>query len=263
MVVITANQRDIIMEAVRDMYTAVASRPDDTFQFPTGRRACEYVGYPAEELDQLPTAAVDSFAGVGYPFAGDGIRTGDTVLDIGSGSGTDVLISVLKTGPQGCVIGLDLTEAMRRKCLENARAMGAGNVEVMDGEAEAIPLPDNCVDVVTSNGVINLVPDKEAAVREIHRVLCPGGRVQIADIVVRDLPSDACRSEPQLWAECIVGATTAGEYLEAFRRVGFADVQTLQDRELDYFAASASDSTRKTAAGFGAHSIVLRATKPV
>ena len=261
MVVITSDQRDVIMGAVREMYTAVANRPDQEFHFPTGRRACEYVGYPPEELDRVPAEAVASFAGVGYPFATDVIREGDTVLDIGSGSGTDVLVAARRVGRKGRVIGVDMTLAMRERCLATARAMGLANVEVMEGEAESIPLPDHCVDVVTSNGVINLVPDKEAAAREIHRVLSPGGRIQIADIVVRKLPTEACRSEPELWAECIVGATTAADYLDTFRRVGFEAVDTLDDRELDYFAASASESTRRTAAGFGARSIVMRAIK--
>jgi arsenite methyltransferase len=260
MVVVTSDQRDVILGAVRDMYTAVATRPEETYHFPTGRRACEYVGYPASDLDPLPPTAVESFAGVGYPFAADGIREGDTVLDIGSGSGTDVLIAARLVGSTGRVIGLDMTEAMRRKCLENARRIGLDNVEVLDGNAESIPLPDASVDVVTSNGVINLVPDKKAAVREMHRVLRPGGRVQIADIVVRDLPSADCRSKPQLWAECIVGATTEADYLEAFQEAGFTSVERID--QLDYFAASSSESTRKTAAGFGAHTIVMRAVRP-
>lgn len=153
-----------------------------------------------------------------------------------------------------------MTEAMRRKCRENARRVGVTNVEVLDGHAESIPLPEASVDVVTSNGVLNLVPDKRSAVREIHRVLRPGGRVQIADIVVRDLPSDACRSKPQLWAECIVGATTEADYIETFRAAGFTDVERLST--LDYFTASTDESTRKTASGFGAYSIVMRAAKP-
>jgi arsenite methyltransferase len=260
MAVITSDQRDVILDAVRAMYTAVATRPDETYHFPTGRRACEYVGYPAAELDRIVPAAVESFAGVGYPFAAGGIREGDTVLDIGSGSGTDVLIAALITGPTGTVIGLDMTEAMRRKCLDNAARMGLTNVRVLDGNAERIPLPDESVDVVTSNGVINLVPDKPAAIREMFRVLRPGGRVQIADIVVRDLPSDACRAQPQLWAECIVGATTPADYLATFVDAGFVDVARLT--ELDYFAASESDSTRSTAAGFGAHTLVMRAVRP-
>jgi arsenite methyltransferase len=259
MVVITSDQRDVIFDAVRAMYTAVATQPAQTFHFPTGRRACEYVGYPAEQLDRLPATAVESFAGVGYPFAAEVVRTGDTVLDIGSGSGTDLLLAALLVGPDGRVIGLDMTAAMRRKCATNAAAIGLSNVEVLDGNAESIPLPDACVDVVTSNGVINLVPDKKSAIREIHRVLRPGGRVQIADIVVRDLPSAECRSKPQLWAECIVGATRESDYLDTFRAVGFEKVERLH--ELDYFAASSSESTRRTASGFGAHTFVMRAVK--
>ncbi|HUH12314.1 MAG TPA: methyltransferase domain-containing protein [Longimicrobiales bacterium] len=260
MVVITSSHRDVILDAVRSMYTAVADRPEEEYHFPTGRPACEYVGYPAHQLDALPARAIESFAGVGYPFAADVIRSGDTVLDVGSGPGTDLLIAALLAGPDGRAIGLDMTEAMRRKAAANAAAMGAEAVELVDGTAEEIPLPDDSVDVVTSNGVINLVPDKPAAVREIHRVLRPGGRVQIADIVVRDLPSAECRSQPQLWAECIVGATTEADYLETFRNAGFDDVERLS--ELDYFAASGSESTRRTAGGFGAHAIVMRARKP-
>lgn len=259
MVVITSDKRDIIFDAVRAMYTAVANRPEEEFHFPTGRRACEYVGYPAEELDRLPAAALESFAGVGYPFAAGVVEEGETILDVGSGSGTDLLLAAHLTGPTGRAIGLDMTAAMRQKCMENARAIGLENVEVVDGYAEEIPLPDDSVDVVTSNGVINLVPDKPAAIREIHRVLRPGGRVQIADIVVRDLPSEACRAEPQLWAECIVGATTEEEYLDYFRSAGFADVEVLS--HLDYFSGSGSEETRRVAGSFGARTMVMRAVK--
>ncbi len=260
MVVITANQRDIIFDAVQSMYTEVATRPEQEFHFPTGRAACEFVGYPAAELDALPDTAVESFAGVGYPFAAEVIRPGDRVLDIGSGSGTDVLIAARRVGPTGEVLGLDMTEAMRKKLTANARAAGADQVRVLAGNAEDIPLPDSSVDVVTSNGVLNLVPEKEAAVREIFRVLRPGGRVQIADIVVRNEPSAACRSQPQLWAECIVGATTEEEYLEYFRSAGFEEVGVLS--HLDYFSGSASEETRKVAASFGARTMVMRAIKP-
>jgi arsenite methyltransferase len=259
MVVITTDNRDIILDAVRSMYTAVAERPGAGYHFPTGRRACEYVGYPGAELDRVPPAAIESFAGVGYPFAAGVIRPGDVILDIGSGSGTDLILAALLSGPSGRAIGLDMTEAMRHKAAANVRAAGLDNVEVIDGSAENIPLPNESVDVVTSNGVINLVPDKDAAIREIHRVLRPGGRVQIADIVVQDLPSAACRAQPELWAECIVGATTLSNYLDTFHATGFEAAERLH--ELDYFAASASESTRRTASGFGAHAIVMRARK--
>lgn len=260
MVVITTDQRDVIFDAVRAMYTSVADLPDAEYHFPTGRAACDYVGYPADMLDRLPSAAVASFAGVGHPFSADVIREGDTVLDIGSGSGTDLLIAALMVGSTGRAIGLDMTRAMRDKAAANARALGVHNVEIVDGNAESIPLPDGSVDVVTSNGVINLVPDKAAAIREIQRVLRPGGRMQIADIIVGSVPSDECRSNPQLWAECIVGATTVDDYVDMFRAAGFEEVERLS--ELDYFAASSSESTRRTAGGFGARSVVMRARKP-
>jgi arsenite methyltransferase len=260
MVVVTSEQRDVLFEAVRDMYTAVADRPEQEYHFPTGRRACEYVGYPADLLDRIPGTAVESFAGVGYPFAADVIRPGDVVLDIGSGSGTDLIVAAILTGGAGRALGLDMTAAMRRKAASNARAAGLDTVALIDGNAESIPLPDASVDVVTSNGVINLVPDKAAVAREIARVLRPGGRFQIADIVVRDLPSEACRAKPQLWAECIVGATTETDYVATFRAAGLVEVERLGD--LDYFAASTSESTRRTASGFGAHSIVIRGRKP-
>lgn len=260
MVVITSEQRDVIFDAVRAMYTSVAARPDEEYHFPTGRRALEYVGYPAEYVNRLPASAVESFAGVGYPFAAGVIRPGDTVLDIGSGSGTDVLLAARLAGPAGRAIGLDMTAAMRDKCAANARLAGLSNVEVLEGNAEVLPLADSSVDVVTSNGVINLVPDKRAVIAEIYRVLRPGGRVQIADIVVADLPSESCRAKPQLWAECIVGATTEDDYLSMFRAAGFSEVERLG--ELDYFSASTSESTRATAGGFGAHSMVMRARKP-
>jgi SAM-dependent methyltransferase len=260
MVAVLSNQREVIFDAVRRMYTDVALVPEREFHFPTGRRACEFVGYPAEQLDRLPAAAVESFAGVGYPFAAGVIRTGDTVLDIGSGSGTDAFIAAGLVGSSGWVIGLDLTEAMRDKLRANAAAAGATNLEVLAGNAESIPLPDASVDVVSSNGVLNLVPDKPRAIREIARVLRAGGRMQIADIVVRTLPSEACRAHPELWAECVVGATTAESYVAGFEAAGLCDVELLS--RSDYFAGSSSAETRRVAGSFGAHGVVLRARKP-
>jgi RNA polymerase sigma factor (sigma-70 family) len=251
---------DVILDAVRAMYTDVAAHPEKRFHFPQGRAACEYVGYPAALLDRIPEPALESFAGVGYPFAASVIGAGDTVLDIGSGSGTDALIAATLVGSAGRVIGLDITAAMRRKLERNAAAMGLTTVEVLEGNAEAIPLPDASVDVVTSNGVINLVPDKDRAALEIARVLRPGGRLQIADIVVSTPPSEACRSQPQLWAECIVGATTEQDCLARFADAGLEAIEVLDSG--DYFARSDSAETRKVAAGFGVHAIVFRARKP-
>jgi len=260
MVAILSNQREVILDAVRRMYTDVATAPEREFHFPTGRRACEFVGYPAGQLDPLPPAALESFAGVGYPFAAGVIRPGDVVLDIGSGSGTVALIASGLVGAAGRVVGLDMTEAMREKLRANAALAGAANIEVLAGNAEDIPLPDGCADVVTTNGVLNLVPDKTRAIREIARVLGPGGRLQLADIVVETLPSEACRSHPELWAECVVGATTVETYLAEFAAAGLRDLEVLA--RLDYFAGSSSAETRKVAGSFGAHSVVLSGRRP-
>lgn len=260
MVAIASSERDVILDAVRRMYSDVAQEPQREFHFPTGRRACEFVGYPARDLDALPTTAVESFAGVGYPFTAGVLRSGDAVLDVGSGSGTDVLIASRIVGESGRVFALDMTAAMRAKLRANATVAGARNVTILEGNAEAIPLPDACVDAVTTNGVLNLVPDKKRAMAEIARVLRRGGMLQLSDIVVESLPSQACRSHPELWAECIVGATSLDSYLEMLADVGFQDVEVLQ--RLDYFSGSSSAETRKVAGSFGAHSVVLRASMP-
>jgi SAM-dependent methyltransferase len=260
MVAILSFQREAILGAVQAMYTEVATHPEKGFHFPTGRAACVFVGYPTELLDRLPATALESFAGVGFPFAADCIRPADVVLDVGSGSGTDTLIASLLAGPSGRALGLDLTEAMLRKLERNAVAAGVSNVECVRGNAEEIPLPPHSVDVVTSNGVLNLVPDKPRAMREIFRVLRPGGRLQIADIVLRNPASDACRARPELWAECVVGATVDDVYLGMLRAAGFHPVEVLS--HFDYFSGSASPETRAVASSLGAHAIVMRAARP-
>jgi SAM-dependent methyltransferase len=254
-----SSNREFIFKAVEEMYTDVASRPGAVFHFPTGRLACLFVGYPAEQLDCLPPEATESFAGVGYPFAADVIRAGDTVLDIGSGSGTDALIAAMLTGPTGVVYALDMTQAMREKLARNVTAMKIGHVQVIEGNAEQIPLPDASIDVVTSNGVLNLVPDKPAAFAEIARVLKPSGRLQISDIALRVPVSEQSRADPRLWAECVVGAIVENDYVSLLRAAGL-DVEVFRD--MDYFAGSVNASTRRAAHGLGAHAIVMRGCKP-
>jgi SAM-dependent methyltransferase len=261
MVAIVSQKREAIRRAVLDMYTAVAGAPHRQYHFPIGRAACLALGYPEAQLAGLPERALESFAGVGYPFAAGAIREGDTVLDVGSGSGTDALICARLVGPRGRVYALDLTPDMRAKLQANAAAAGLGNLEVLAGEAEAIPLPDSSVDAVTTNGVLNLVPDKARAIAEIHRVLKPGGRLQIADIALARQVAERYRQDPQMWAECVVGAVEEERYLDMLRRVGFENVERL--RKLDYFALSSSDRTREVARLFNAHSVALRAAKPL
>ena len=254
-----SHKKEFIFKAVDEMYTDVASHPDTVFHFPTGRSACLFVGYPAKQLDGLPAEATESFAGVGYPFAADVIRPGDTVLDIGSGSGTDALIAAMLTGPKGAVYGLDMTRAMREKLQRIVVAKQIEHVRVIEGNAEQIPLPDASIDVVTSNGVLNLVPDKPAAFREIARVLKPGGRLQISDIALRVPVSEQSRADPRLWAECVVGAITEDDYVSLLRAAGLS-VEVFHD--MDYFAGSVNASTRRAARSLGAHAIVMRGYKP-
>lgn len=260
MVAVLGMTKEQIFEAVRQMYADVARLPTKQFHFPTGRRACLFVGYPEEWLDRIPASAVESFAGVGFPFRADVIRPGDRVLDVGSGSGTDSLIAAELVGPSGKVFALDMTAAMLEKLRRNVALAGASNVEPMEGNAESIPLADASVDVVTSNGVLNLVPDKPSAFAEIYRVLRPGGHVQIADIVVSQPVSEKARSNPKLWAECVVGAVVEQDYLELFRQAGFVDISVL--RGFDYFSASASADTRRIAAGLGGHAVEIRMQRP-
>jgi arsenite methyltransferase len=255
MVAMLGFSRAKVLAAVRDMYTEVAAAPQQPFHFPVGRGACLQLGYPDEVLDAVPAEALESFAGVGYPFRAQVIRPGDVVLDVGSGSGTDALVAARLTGPEGKVYGLDMTAAMACKLRRLASAAGIGHLAVVEGNAEAIPLADASIDVVTTNGVLNLVPDKRRAVAEIFRVLKPGGRLQLADIVIRRPVTPDCKADPKLWAECVVGATVDEDYLALFRDAGFECLESLRDH--DYFALSRSHETREVAARFGARAIEL------
>lgn len=255
MVAILGFSREKIIAAVQDMYTAVAMAPTRGFHFPVGREACLLAGYPEPLLQGLAAPALESFAGVGCPFHAEAIRAGDRVLDIGSGSGTDALIAARLVGAAGKVWALDVTPAMVQKLRTLVAEQRIDNVTVIEGNAEEIPLPDAAVDVVTSNGALNLVPDKHRAIAEICRVLRPGGRVQIADIVIGLPVTPECEDDPRLWAECVVGATIEEDYLQLFRDAGFEDVRVL--RKFNYFDSSSSAETRDIARRFGASGVEL------
>ena len=261
MVSITKFTRENIFEAVQQMYTDVASKPEMGFHFPTGRPACEFLGYPKEQLDAVPATALESFAGVGYPFNCNAINKGDVVLDIGAGAGTDALISSILTGDTGKVYGLDMTQAMHDKLHANIEKMGATNVEPLLGNAEGIPLDDESVDVITSNGVLNLVPDKQIAFAELYRVLKPGGRFQISDIIIQRCEEELveAKNNPKLWAECIVGALYEDYYTRWLEEAGFDEVKVLMHQ--DYFSKSDNEDTRNVAQHFNAESITLSGVK--
>ncbi|ABI56979.1 MerC family mercury resistance protein [Alkalilimnicola ehrlichii MLHE-1] len=255
MVALLGYSREQIRAAVCDMYSQVARAPTSGFHFPVGRQIAEALGYPPARLQGLPEATLRAFAGVGYPFRAEAVRPGDTVLDIGAGAGNDSLIAAGLVGSAGRVIALDLTPAMTATLYHAAQAGGCDNVAVVQGSAERLPLSDGSVDVVTSNGALNLVPDKRRAVAEMFRVLRPGGRLQMADVVIRRPVTVDCGEDPRLWVECVVGATVDEELLHLFREAGFEAVEVL--RRHDYFAHSPSAQTREIAESFGAHSLDL------
>ncbi len=255
MVAVLGFSKEQIRAAVKDMYTMVAKNPKAPLHFPVGKEACKLAGYSEEQTAQLPKETLESFAGVGCPFRANVIKPGQTILDVGSGSGTDVLISSKLVGECGKVWALDLTPAMREKLKTTISTNGIENIGILAGDAEDIPLPDESVDVVTSNGVLNLVADKRKAISEIFRVLKPGGQVQIADIVIANPVTPDCEDDPKLWAECVVGATVDESYLNMFRDAGFEDLEILRD--YDYFAYSPSKDTQEVAKQFGAHGIEL------
>jgi len=185
---------------IQSIYARVAEDPSGQFHFHRGPEyAAQRLHYDAAELAKLPRTVTESFAGVGNPHSIAPLRAGATVVDIGSGAGTDLLLAALHVGAGGRAIGVDMTEAMRDRARNGAAACGLAQVELRAGEATALPVDAESVDVVMSNGVLNLVPEKRAAVAEIRRVLKPGGRVQIADIVLAVELSEDARQDIDLW----------------------------------------------------------------
>ena len=190
---------DRLRAEVQEKYTEVVDHPDATFHFHTGRRAAANAGYRDEWFDGLPEGAVASFAGVANPFHWGLPARGERVVDVGSGAGMDSMIAARAVGPDGRVIGVDMTPAMLASATGAAAAGAFANVEFREGLAEALPVPDGWADLVISNGVINLVPDKAAAYGEVDRVLRPGGRVQVADICVEVEVPEGALSDIDLW----------------------------------------------------------------
>jgi arsenite methyltransferase len=190
---------EVLRDEIRKTYTEVSTDQDQDFIFPTGRPWAHELGYPEPELSRVPDATVESFAGVANHWLLGRIDPGSVVLDLGCGAGTDLLIAAQMTGPAGRVIGVDMTASMLERARVSADEMGLGNVEVHEALIEALPLDDASVDVVISNGVIDLVPDKDAVLDEIDRVLRPGGRLQVADVIIHNEVSEDARKRIDLW----------------------------------------------------------------
>jgi len=189
---------ELLKSEIKKTYASVSEEPDRDFIFPTGRAWAEDLDYP-EELGQVPERAVESFAGVANPFSLGRLAQGERVLDLGSGAGTDSLVAAQMVAPDGRVTGIDMTPEMLGRARAAAADLGADNVEFVEGEAERLPFDDESFDVVISNGVIDLIPDKDAVFTELFRVLAPGGRIQIADVTIQNPVSEEGRRDIDLW----------------------------------------------------------------
>jgi arsenite methyltransferase len=188
----------LLKSEIKKTYASVSSEPEKEYIFPNGRLWAEDLGYP-EELANVPDTAARSFAGVANPFSLGRLEAGERVLDLGSGAGTDSLVAAQMVGPGGSVTGIDMTPEMLAKARGAAAEMGATNVEFVEAEAERLPFPDGSFEVVISNGVIDLIPDKDAVFSELFRVLAPGGRMQLADVTIQRPVSEEGRRNIDLW----------------------------------------------------------------
>ncbi len=188
----------LLKSEIKKTYAAVSQETEKDFIFPTGRAWAEDLGYP-EELSQVPDFVAESFAGVANPWSLGRLEPGRRVLDLGSGAGMDSVIAALMVGTDGSVTGIDMTPEMIEKARKGAAELGLRNITFVEGEAEHLPFDDASFDVVISNGVIDLVPDKDAVFGEIHRVLVPGGRIQVADITIQQPVSEEGRRKIDLW----------------------------------------------------------------
>ena len=242
---------------VKAMYRDVAENPHGEFHFEMGRVLAERLGYRPSDLDRVPAESIDSFAGVGYYFHLLDDLEGARVLDLGSGSGMDTFVASLLVGTTGTVIGLDMTDSQRAKAEALRRRHGARNVTYVKGYIDAAPFEDGSFDIVISNGVINLAVDKPKVFSEIARLLRPGGRLALADIVTDTVLPENISCNTTLWAACIGGAWQVGRYKDAIETAGLRVVAEQVNDQYRFLSDNAQGATKK----FGVRSISLRADK--
>jgi len=248
--------KDELESKVKDMYRHVAREPQGRFHFELGERVALRVGYDAERLRTVPPSSVESFAGVGFFFDLAGLTLGETVVDLGSGSGMDAFYAAGLVGSAGRVIGVDFTVEQLDKARRLAAAAGIDNVEFREGRIERLPADDASFDCAISNGVINLSADKERVFAEAARVLRPGGRLALADIVTELPLTEAIVCDADLWASCIGGAALETTYREAVEAAGL-HIETLRTNPYEFI----SDQARRASARYGVKSISLLAVK--
>jgi arsenite methyltransferase len=241
---------------VKDMYRHVAQEPEGEYHFELGRKLATHLGYPVEILDQVPEGAIESFAGVGYFFDLAKLVEGESVVDLGSGSGMDVFFAAQQVGPQGKVVGVDFTVEQLDKARRLATEAGIGQVELREGRIDALPIEDASVDCVISNGVINLSPEKDRVFAEAARVLRPGGRLAIADIVSEQQLKESIVCDADLWASCIGGAAQQDAYRDAIEGAGLR-IDDLKENPYEFISERAQDASEK----YGVKSVSLLAVK--
>ena len=242
---------------VEGMYQEVALHPEHDFHFETGRPLAERLGYPVADLDRIPAAAIDSFAGVGYFLDLAAITPGEVVLDLGSGSGTDALHAALAAGEAGSVIGIDMTAEQLTKATDLAADAGIANVEFRKGQIENPPVDPGSIECVISNGVVNLSPDKPAVFAAAAAALRPGGRLAIADIVSATQLPEGITCDASLWAACIGGAMQRERYQETIEAAGFEILDVRENDRYRFTSDRADNATRK----YGVTSISLLARR--
>ncbi|WP_396610573.1 methyltransferase domain-containing protein [Haloferax sp. S1W] len=254
-----ANSLDVdkLERVVKSVYQDVAENPDEEYHFKMGRELAEHLGYPPEHLDQIPAEAIESFAGVGYYFDLAGIEEGNDVLDLGSGAGTDVFIAALHVGDTGSVTGVDMTDQQLEKASTLRDDAGLENVSFKQGYIEDIPFEDETFDVVVSNGVINLSPDKAQVFEEAHRVLVPGGRLAISDITSEEVMPESIKNDEDLWAACIGGAEQIDRYTTSIEAAGFSVTDVRENTQYEFISDRASNACEK----YGVKSVTIGATK--
>ena len=242
---------------VKEMYREVAEEPFKGFHFETGRALAERLGYPRAELEEIPAEAIHSFAGVGYYFDLARIQPGDSVVDLGSGSGMDSFLAARQVGERGRVIGIDMTEAQLTKARHLAADHGFSNVEFVEAHIEQLPLAGDSADILISNGVINLAPDKPRVFAEAGRVLRTGGRLALADIVTSTQLPVSVTCDASLWAACIGGAMQRDDYRDAIESAGFEIADLKENDQYQFVSERAENATRK----YGVKSVSLLAVK--
>jgi arsenite methyltransferase len=248
---------DTLRDKVKAMYRAVADEPHGTFHFEMGRGLAARLGYPDSDLDRVPPEALESFAGVGYHLGIAELEAGDRVVDLGSGSGFDAFVAAGRVGRRGEVVGIDMTEEQLGKARRLAQRDGYEQVRFEAGYIEITPVSDGWADVVISNGVINLCSDKAAVFREAARILRPGGRLAISDIVTEQPLTEAIVCDVNLWASCIGGAMQQDAYRQAIQSAGL-EVQLVQANPAYTFISESAQGATET---FGVKSVSLLAVK--